>query len=232
MSELGIYLLISWYNTERMTKWFEPNQMRYDFYQAPHPWGPWKPAGSVTDQFLGPPYHMYGPSICARFQQRRGANVEVTMFTAGCPFDDVPASPYKMWAIPLVLRTTPLPPPVLVPAADPQIKYKGLWFHWTTTSGDDDRLPRATQTKGSSAELTFSGTGIDYMAARSFDQGTAEIFLDEIRQASVSLQLDDFPVLLGVSVFSRQGLPKGRHTLRIANAGESPINLAGFRVYA
>ena len=27
-----------------MTKWFEPNEMRYDFYQAEHPWGPWTPS--------------------------------------------------------------------------------------------------------------------------------------------------------------------------------------------
>ena len=52
--ELGMYLLVSWYNTETMTRWFEPNRMRYDFYQAPHPWGPWTPAGSADDSFLGP----------------------------------------------------------------------------------------------------------------------------------------------------------------------------------
>ncbi|MGB6432307.1 MAG: hypothetical protein WBF06_17140 [Candidatus Acidiferrales bacterium] len=74
---LGIYLLISWYNTSTMTKWFDPNEMRYDLYQAPHPWGPWKPVSSFSDRFMGPKYHMYGPSLCARFQQTQGADVEI-----------------------------------------------------------------------------------------------------------------------------------------------------------
>lgn len=231
--DLGIYLLISWYNTERVTKWFEPNEMRYDFYQAPHPWGPWTPTGSVSDRFMGPVYHMYGPSICARFQRRRGADVEVTMFTAGCPFDDVPASPYKMWAVPLRLRTSPLPPSRLVAASDPRISYKGLWFPWTTTSDAPmDRLPRATQTRGCSAELSFSGTGIEYIAAKSGDQGSVDIFLDDVRQEQESLQLTDFPVFLEVSIFSRQSLAAGPHKVRIENPGQSRINLEGFRVYS
>ena len=107
--ELGMYLLVSWYNTETMTRWFEPNRMRYDFYQAPHPWGPWTPAGTADDSFLGPGWHMYGPSICAAFQQRRGQDIELSLFTSGCPFDDVLTSPYKMWRIPLMLKSNLAP---------------------------------------------------------------------------------------------------------------------------
>jgi hypothetical protein len=33
ISTLGVYLMISWYNIQKMTKWFEPNEMKYDFYQ-------------------------------------------------------------------------------------------------------------------------------------------------------------------------------------------------------
>ena len=231
--ELGLYLLVSWYNTERMTKWFEPNQMRYDFYQAPHPWGEWTQISSFSDRFLGPGYHMYGPSICARFQQRRGSDLEVTMFTAGCPFDDVPGTPYKMWTIPLLLRTAPLPPSVLIPAADPQIRYQGPWFPWTTTEdAAENRLPRATLTKGSSAELSFSGTGIEYIAAKSNDEGSVDIFVDDVRQESESLHLADFPIFLGVRIFSRRKLRLGQHTIRIVNGSQSRINLEAFRVYS
>ena len=181
---LGAYVLISWFNTERMVKWFEPNEMRYDFYQAPHPWGPWKPAGtSFSDRFLGPGYHMYGPSLCARFQQKRGEDVEISLFTAGCPFDDVPSTPYKMWHIPVTLRTRALPKAVLIGAADKRIVYGGTWFPWSTTSSArDGELPRATQTKGSSAELTFEGTGIEYVGQKSQGLGTVEVLLDGVRQ--------------------------------------------------
>lgn len=68
---LGTYLMVAWYNTEKMTKWFEPNEMRYDFYQAPHPWGPWAVINSYTDRFLATG-HWYGPSLCAKFQRRVG----------------------------------------------------------------------------------------------------------------------------------------------------------------
>lgn len=231
--EAGVYLLVSWYNTERMTKWFEPNEMRYDFYQAPHPWGPWTAVSSFNDRFLGPKFHMYGPSLCARFQQRRGADFEVSLFTAGCPFDDVPNGPYKMWRIPLLLRSAPLTASAFVAAADAQLRYHGLWFPWTTTEeAAEDRLPRATQTKGSSVELSFTGTGIEVVANKSSEQGSAEIFLDGAQQETVSLRVEDFPVLLGVIVFSRQNLSRGQHVIRVVSAGDAKINVAGFRVCA
>ncbi len=231
--ELGLYLLISWYNTERMKKWYEPNEIRYDFYQASHPWGPWTQINSFSDSFLGPMYHMYGPSICARFQQRRGADIELSLFTSGCPFNDVHGSVYKMWHIPVLLRTASLPSSTLIKAADPQVRYKGAWFPWTTTlEASGDHLPRASQTEGSEAELSFTGTGIEYIAEKSSNQGRVDIFLDGVLQESTSLLLEDFPVFLGVTVFSKQKLPKEKHTIRIVNAGDLRINLGAFRVYS
>ena len=147
--ELGMYLLVSWYNTETMTRWFEPNRMRYDFYQAPHSWGTWTPAGTADDSFLGSGWHMYGPSICAAFQQRRGQDIELSLFTSGCAFDDVLTSRYKMWRIPLMLKSNLAPSSRFVSASGSEVQYTGMWFPWTTTQnarGND--LPRATQSKG------------------------------------------------------------------------------------
>jgi hypothetical protein len=230
--ELGVYLLVSWYNTEKMTRWFEPSRMQYDFYQAPHPWGPWTPAGSADDSFLGPGWHMYGPSICAAFQQRRGSDVEVSLFTAGCPFDDVRTSPYKMWRIPLVLKTHPSPASRFISAANAEIHYTGMWFPWTTirvTAGND--LPRATQSRGASAEISFMGTGIDYIGQKTAGQGEVDIFLDGEPQGTESLVIDDFPVLLGIQLYSRQDLPRGKHTLKLVCSSDIRINLEGFQVY-
>ena len=230
---LGVYLLVSWYNTETMTRWFEPNRMRYDFYQAPHPWGPWTPAGSADDSFLGPGWHMYGPSICAAFQRRRGDSIELSLFTSGCPFDDVRTSPYKMWRVPLVLKSNPVPSSRFVPATDSGIQYSGMWFPWTTTqdAGGND-LPRATQSKGASAEFSFTGTGIDYIGEKTEGLGEADVFLDGEKQGATSLMVDDFPVLLGVTLYSKQGLVRGKHTLKIVCRTDARINLEGFRVYA
>jgi hypothetical protein len=229
----GVYLLVSWYNTSRMTKWFEPNQMRYDFFQAPHPWGPWSFVSSMTDDFLGPDFHMYGPSLCTRFQEPRGSDTEISLFTSGCPFNDVAEGPYKLWRIPLLLRASPLPDSHFVPASDPAVHYSGLWFPWATRESDDiEKLPRATDAPAGAAELHFSGSGIEYVANKTPELGSVAIFLDGQQEESASLRVDDFPALLGIAVFSRQGLSPGAHTIRIVNSGGSRINLQGFRVYA
>ena len=189
--ELGLYLLISWYNTATMTRWFEPNRMRYDFYQAPHPWGPWTPAGSVDDSFLGPGWHMYGPSICAAFQQRRGQDIELSLFTSGCPFNDVRTSPYKMWRIPLLLKSNPAPSSRFVSASGSEVRYSGVWFPWTTAvDAKGNELPRATQSRGASAEISFSGTGIDYIGEKTVGLGDVDIFLNgEHQRTYLSLSM-------------------------------------------
>src|SRR6202000_2954755 len=85
---LNTYVLISWYNTGTLKHWFTPDEMRYDFYQAPHPWGPWSLISSHSDDFLPPGSHMYGPSLCSKFQTFDGRTVELPLFTSGCPFED------------------------------------------------------------------------------------------------------------------------------------------------
>lgn len=226
---LQSYLLISWYNTERMTTWFEPNEMRYDFYQAPHPWGPWKLISSHDDRFLPPTFHMYGPSLCSRFQQSRGSDVEISLFTAGCPFEDVPSSPYKMWRIPIVLRTHEPPGTETIAASSKSVAYRGLWFPWITEPGATSDV-RASDSAGSSAEITFTGTGIEYLAHKTPESGDVQIFLDGAQQETTSLRVTDFPVLFNVTMFARHGLPFGKHTLRLVHTAGGRINIASFAI--
>jgi hypothetical protein len=80
--------------------------------------------------------------------------------------------------------------------------------------------------------LTFEGTGIEYVAQKSLGLGTAQVSLDGVVTEDVSLRLDDFPVFLGVTVFSKQNLPLGNHTIRVANSSDSRINLEAFRVFS
>ena len=229
---LGIYLLISWYNTAKMTQWFKPNRMRYDFYQATHPWGPWSQVASHDDRFLGPGVHMYGPSLCARFQQQREDGVEVSLFTSGCPFDDVKDGPYKIWRIPVLLCTRRLPASETILGSDDRIQYRGAWFPQVTTEvGDLRTAPRATFVRGAAAEMTFTGTGVEYLADKSSGQGSAAVLLDGVRVETVSLQVSDFSRLLAISVYSNHRLSRRKHTIRIVNDGDAPINIVGFRVF-
>lgn len=229
---LGVYVLISWYNTEKMSRWFEPKRMRYDFYQAPHPWGPWTQIASYDDRFLGPGIHMYGPSLCARFQESRGDEVEISMFTAGCPFEDVRESPYKIWRIPVLLRTREPSQSETIGASNRQINYRGLWFPWATgTDADPEKIPYTTLSPDASARLAFTGTGIEYLADKSKEQGRVTILLDGALMENVSLRVDDFPALLGIPVYRNHCMAGGRHIIQIVNTGTGRINIAGFRVF-
>jgi hypothetical protein len=210
--------MIAWYNTAKLTKWFEPNRMQYDFYQAEHPWGPWALVNSLDDSFISNG-HMYGPSLCARFQERNGSEVRMTMFTSGCPFKDIPEGLYKMWEIPLILRTEPAPVSTAVPGDDARIAYQGAW------QGGDEKITslqphtRYTNGVGDSAELKFHGTGVALIAEKGPEFGTVEILLDGQHKETLNLHTENFPRISSVQIFSATGLHKGEHTLRVVNRG-------------
>jgi hypothetical protein len=226
---LRLYLLVAWYNTEKMAKWFEPARMKYEFYQAAHPWGPWELVSSFDDSFIDGG-HMYGPSLCARFQERVGSEVRITMFTSGCPFPDVPSSLYKMWEIPLILRTEPVPNSASIPGDDPRVVYQGAWH------GGDEKLAalntrtRYTSAVGSSAELQFHGTGIAFVTEKGAMCGSADIFLDGRHAATVDLESKNFPRISSVEAYSATGLSQGPHTLRIVNSGAGSVAVEALRV--
>ena len=225
---LGLYLMVVWYNTEKMIKWFEPNEMKYDFYQAPQPWGPWAAVRSYSDHFLSPG-HMYGPSLCAKFQRTEGTDVHMTLFTSGCPFKDVPEGLYKAWAIPIVVKTAPVVPSVIIPSGDPRIVYNGDW-----TSSDEGRLlgpVRQTASANDSAELPFRGIGIDFIADKQTGFGSLDIFLDGVLAHTAALSVENFPRLSGVTVFRSGALRNGAHSIRVVSKSSLPVVVDAFRVY-
>jgi hypothetical protein len=240
---LHTYLLVSWYNTPKMLKWYEPAEMKYDFYQAAHPWGPWTFIRSYSDNFIigG---HMYGPSLCAKFQELipRGTaipggdqstpDIQLSLFTSGCPFEDRPSGLYKMWQIPLILKTTPIPPSTLINDDDPAIQYTGTWtaLHRPNHNYIHDDL-HSTTTPGDSLQYTFTGTGIDIIAERFHDLGPIAITLDGTLQQTLTLRLDNFPRLTQVTVFSLHNLPNTPHTIKILNKSPAYADLDAFRIY-
>ena len=225
---LGLYLMIVWYNTEKLTKWFEPNEMRYDFYQAQHPWGPWTEVRSYSDRFLSPG-HMYGPSLCAKFQRVEGTDVHMTLFTSGCPFDDVPAGIYKAWAIPVIVRTAPVVPSIMVSSSDPRIVYSGEW----TTSSEGRLLGpvRQTASPNASAELSFHGVGVDLIADKQTGFGSLDIVLDGTLVHTANLAVENLPRLCGITVFRSKTLKRGAHRIRVVNRVASTVAVDAFRVY-
>lgn len=225
---LDLYLLTAWYNTEKMTKWFEPSRMRYDFYQAEHPWGPWSFINSHTDSFLSAG-HMYGPSLCARFQRREGSSVVIPMFTSGCPFKDTPSGLYKMWEIPLFLRTEPVVPVHSIDADDPRLHYRGAWNVESGAPPATSQRARFTSAPGDSAELQFTGTCISFITEKGPAFGTADVYLDGAK-TSLALETPEFPRVTSVRAFAAYDLHKGRHTIRVVNTSSRQLAVARFEV--
>ena len=115
------YIMIAWFITDTLKSWFNPKEIRYDFYQADHPWGNWTFVNSISDNFMEGK-HWYGPSIITKFQEKTADGAKVYMITSGCgTFRDEPNSMYKMWEIPLYLKTNKLIPSEMVNDDIPEI---------------------------------------------------------------------------------------------------------------
>jgi hypothetical protein len=229
---LGIYLITVWYTSGKLPKWFQPDGMRYDFYQAEHPWGPWKFINGCTDKFLNPPGHMYGPNLCAKFQEQIGSDVRVWLFTSGCPFQDVPSGLYKFWGIPLILRTTPAPPSMVVNDNDPAIRYHGNWVaSWQRNYSDYKDDVHYTTTPGNWLAYKFNGTGIEYISEKSGELGRVKVYLDG-RQENLNLQTINFPRISQVVVFRAEKLRARKHTIKLVNEGPGCMMLDAFRIFS
>jgi hypothetical protein len=226
---LNLYLLIAWYNTEKLAKWFEPARMRYDFLQADHPWGPWMLIDSFDDSFLSAG-HMYGPSLCARFQQRMGSSVKISMFTSGCPFEDVPEGLYKMWEIPLILHTRPSPSPVTLLGDDAAVVYTGAWHAGNAALPSFNAHTRYTNSPGAAAELRFHGTGVALFGEKGPEFGAAQVYLDGQLASAIDLRTPTFPRIAGVQVFAVSNLRRTAHTLRVANRSTGYAAMESFQV--
>jgi hypothetical protein len=228
---LGVYLMVAWYSTERLSSWFEPTGMTYDFYQAEHPWGPWKFVSSLNDDFLGG-QTMYGPSLCAKFQEINGTEVKISMFTSGCPFEDEPKGIYKMWEIPLILKTTPAIPSKLINDDNENIHYEG---NWNVLLKQRDANYKGdlhySSSKNDFLEFSFNGTGIEYLAQKDSRSGQVAIFLDGSFIKNESLKIINFPRISKIKVLTVNGLKQGNHTIKIVNISNNIINVDGFCIF-
>jgi len=237
---LNRYLLVSWYVTPVLKRWFSPDRVIYDFFEAEHPWGPWTLVSSLDDSFLIKDQHMYGPCLCAKYQEATRDGITVQLFTSGCPFKDEKTGLYKNWCIPLTVSTSPPPHSETVNDDAPSIHYSGDWKYAAPRS----YIPKAERQEsnihdinddvhystraGDSAQIDFEGSGIRILSEKFHDLGTMEVFLDGKSKGKVSLKQDDFPRLSKIPVYSVQGLPAGKHNLRVVNEGNEPVVLDAF----
>jgi hypothetical protein len=223
------YVMIVWSNT-RLPKWYEPDEQIYSFYQAEHPWGPWSLVSSTSDRHIVGG-NMYGPALCAKFQESIGSDVKLWMFTSGCPFEDKPSGLYKAWAMPVVLRTGPIAKVTVIDDASESITYRGNWSAAKAHKlGYEQRTIHFTTTEGDSAELSFEGTGIELLSEKHPDLGKVDVYIDDQLVQTVDLAHQNFPRLIRVCVFSKRDLSPGRHTIKLVSKGGGYVTVDAFRV--
>jgi len=112
---------------------------------------------------------------------------------------------------------------------DPAATYTGSWIYGsgraTTEYGRD---VHETSTNGDSLEFTFNGTDVDLIATCASNRGTADIYIDHVLQGSIDLY--SATTAYRRTVFSKSGLSRGSHTLKVVKIGGTFLTIDAFRV--
>jgi alpha-L-fucosidase 2 len=100
---------------------------------------------------------------------------------------------------------------------DTELTYDSNWYQTTARGyGDYNDDTHHTNTVGATATYTFTGTGIDYLSERHSDMGNVDVYIDNVFQTNVNLNVSGGRQVQQV-VYSKTGLSNGQHTLKIVN---------------
>lgn len=122
-------------------------------------------------------------------------------------------------------RPTPPPPDRnIVNNDNSQLTYTGAWrVSSGRGAGDYKDDLNYTVTKGDSASITFTGTGIDYYAPKyaAGQYATAQVKLDGVDQGNHAAVSADGSYQPQQLIYGVQGLASGQHTLTVTNVGDA-----------
>ena len=110
--------------------------------------------------------------------------------------------------------------------------YDSNW-HLTTPRGygDYNDDTHHTTVLDAAASYTFTGTGIEYLSERYSDMGTVDVYLDNVFQATVNLNVSGTRQVQQV-VWQKSGLVRGQHTIRVVNRSTRVGMIDAFRITA
>jgi hypothetical protein len=110
--------------------------------------------------------------------------------------------------------------------------YDSNW-HLTTNRGygDYNNDTHHTTVLDAAASYTFTGTGIEYLSERYSDMGTVDVYLDNVFQATVNLNVSGARQVQQV-VWQKSGLVRGQHTIRVVNRSTRVGMIDAYRVTA
>jgi hypothetical protein len=100
---------------------------------------------------------------------------------------------------------------------DTALTYDANWFGSTGRGlGDFNDDVHYSYTNGATAQYTFTGTGVDYIAEKNGDEGNVDVYIDGAFQVNVNLNVSGARQSQQV-VFHKTGLAAGTHTIKIVN---------------
>ena len=113
---------------------------------------------------------------------------------------------------------------------DSSISYSGNWGTSSNRNvGDYQNDVNYTSTNNDYAELTFEGTGIDYIGPKGSGYGTFEVLIDNVSQGIYSADASSYSSKQ--VLFSIRNLSNAQHTIRIIKKSGDYTHLDSLRVY-
>jgi hypothetical protein len=118
--------------------------------------------------------------------------------------------------------------PVVSNDSSSQITYTGTWSTSTSSSyyGGSDRY---TSTVGRAATYSFTGTSVAWVAYKSTSRGSAQIYIDGVLKATVSLY--STTTMARAQVYAFNWATSGAHTIRVVvlgTAGHPRVDVDAF----
>jgi alpha-L-fucosidase 2 len=114
---------------------------------------------------------------------------------------------------------------------DTALTYDANWFGSSGRGlGDFNDDVHYSYTNGATAQYSFTGTGVDYIAEKNGDEGNVDVYLDGTFQTNVNLNVSGARQSQQV-VFSKTGLANGTHTIKIVNKTTSVGIVDALKIY-
>jgi hypothetical protein len=224
LPSLNTYVAPLWHDVGRMTGWYFPPDVAFEFWQAPHPWGPWSRIGGLSamdfigDQGKSRAHRWYGPTLSPKYVTANpDGSVTAILLFSGSTWEGSPDSLYKNNSCPVTFYPQPLPK-LRETLNDTAATYSAGWHYETNRNvGDWNNDVHVSTNAGSYCEFSFTGAGVEVLSEKFYDMGKIEVAVDGVTQGRFPLYQDPMPRLYRVPVFRKMDLPPGGHTVRVTN---------------
>jgi alpha-L-fucosidase len=111
---------------------------------------------------------------------------------------------------------------------DPNVKYAGWEHTCNLEAGEFNNDLHSTKIPGAVCEYPFTGSGIELIGTKDANLGSIGVSIDGALQQTVSLAN---PVRQTQTIlFTKAGLSKGPHVIRVVNKGEALVNIDAFNL--